>query len=209
MAHADLVHACHALFALSKARAPWHPYPAQLNQARTLSCPAQAMSLARLSVYLDVDRPLFALPRGVPSWTALTPSQWDDLFSPDLHMAAAVQQQQQHEGAAQHGGLGGEGPGPPGAAGSGGSNAGGGFAPLGRVSASLMAVQARAQGGPGLRPLGAMIYEHDFLIAPVSGSLRYTRRWVARGACGLGGARGREGVMMKYRCAGDRAHFPL
>ncbi len=104
---------------------------------------AQAISLASLAVYLDIDGPMAALPRGVSSWTAMSAEQWDAMFLPLHHSPQAAGQMAVGPGVQL--GMGG---------------AGGGTAGL-----------------AGLLPVGAsLLHQHDFLIRPVSGSLRYTRR---------------------------------
>lgn len=97
--------------------------------------------MAQLAVYFDVGKAMMSLPKGVPTWGALTPAQWDDLFSPALHMTTAS---------------------PSATA----PAAGGRDRREGSTGAwaSLLALQA-----------GSQIFHHDFLLAPVSASLRYTR----------------------------------
>ncbi len=83
-----------------------------------LLLPKQAVQLAQLSLYFDVDRPLMTPPENVPNWIHMTMQQWDDALLPANHAGQE--------------GLGG--------------------------------AQSRQP--------------HDFLIQPVSGMMRYTRRYI-------------------------------
>ncbi len=121
-------------------------------------CASQAVTLSSLAVYLDVDRPQVAMPYGVTAWPAMTPEQWDAIFLPASHMP---------------------------------SSSAAAAAPLASHALSLScAVAAPATGraaaagaggavGLGLVPgVPSLLHQHTFLVRPVSGSLRYTRRCV-------------------------------
>jgi hypothetical protein len=144
----------------------------------------QAITLANLAVYLDVDRPRMALPRGCSVWAALTMEQWDMLYLPANHVPATTTHSTTRTPAAPAttaAALATEDDGSRLLA----QGREGSPVPLGGVGAVVLTAAAAepaaapGKGLAGLLPqsaLGSMICEHDFLIRPVSGMLRYTRR---------------------------------